>query len=237
MSCDAYRNRIEAYLDAELPESEERETFRHISDCRACGQEALAALHTKRLVKGSAMRYTPSAEFRARVLGSKSAVGARRPYLPRLRWALAAVALAMVVAAAAWFYRPATGTTQLADLHVTMLASANPFDVVSSDRHTVKPWFQGKLPFAFDLPDLPDATFRLAGGRLVYVEGRPAAQLVYLYGRHNISVFVTRQPTRTRTGNYEGFSVVSWERNGLTYTAVSDASRDTVEKLAAIFGK
>ena len=76
----------------------------------------------------------------------------------------------------------------MADLHVSDLASANPYDVVSSDRHTVKPWFQGKIPFAFNLPEFAGTEFTLLGGRLVYLHQQPAAQLVVGVGKHRISV-------------------------------------------------
>jgi anti-sigma factor RsiW len=233
MECDLYRDKIEPYLDAELPEADERDTFRHISDCRTCGLEALTLLHTKRLVKASGTRYTPSAEFRKRVLGAERA-GESRWW--RLSWLAAAAAALLIVSGALFLLRPVPRTSEFADLHVSMLASANPFDVLSTDKHTVKPWFQGKLPFAFDLPDLPDGTFTLAGGRLAYFEGAPAAELIYNYGKHRISVFVTEKPQgRASSENVRGFHVVSWQRNGLGYTAVSDASEDAVQKLAVIF--
>jgi anti-sigma factor RsiW len=235
MDCDLFRDKIEPYLDAELPESQERDTFRHISDCQACGQEALALLHTKRMVKTAGMKFTPSAEFRRRVLGAEK-TQEHRWY--RMGWVLATAALVLVIGAAAMLYRPASRASEFADLHVSMLASANPFDVVSTDKHTVKPWFQGKIPFAFDLPDLPDEAFVLAGGRLAYLEGAPAAELIYNYGKHRVSVFVTEKPQgRANSENIRGFHVVSWQRNGLGYTAVSDASEDAVRKLAAIFQK
>lgn len=235
MDCDLYREKIEPYLDAELPESEEKETFRHISECAKCGPEALALLHTKRLVKTAGTRFTPSAEFRRRVLGAEK-TKEHRWY--RMGWVLATAALVLVIGAATMLYRPSSRASEFADLHVSMLASANPFDVVSTDKHTVKPWFQGKIPFAFDLPDLSDGTFTLSGGRLAYFEGSPAAELIYNYGKHRVSVFVTEKPQgRSSSENVRGFHVVSWQRNGLGYTAVSDASEDAVRQLAAIFQK
>ena len=233
MECELYRDKIEPYLDAELPESQERDTFRHISDCRTCGQEALALLHTKRMVKAAGTRYTPSAEFRRRVLGAQK-TGESRWW--RMGWILATAALVLAVGAGMVLYQSAPRASEFADLHVNMLASANPFDVVSSDRHTVKPWFQGKIPFAFDLPELKDAKFSLAGGRLAYVEGEPAAELVYSYDKHRISVFVSQRPyVRAGSETVRGFRVMTWRRGGLSYTLVSDAAPDVAEQLAALF--
>jgi anti-sigma factor RsiW len=235
MECDVYRDKIQPYLDAELPESQERETFRHISECRRCGQEALSLLHTKRMVKGAGMRYTPSAEFRKRVLGAAKAK--ETPWY-RMGWIVATAALALAVGVGLMVYQPGPRASEFADLHVSMLASASPFDVVSTDKHTVKPWFQGKIPFAFDLPDLPNESFTLAGGRLAYIEGAPAAELIYNYGKHRVSVFVTEKPqSRARSETVRGFHIISWQRNGLGYTAVSDASADAVRQLVAIFQK
>lgn len=233
MVCDLYRDKIERYLDAELPEAEERETFRHISECATCGPEALALLHTKRMVKAAGMKFKPSADFRRRVLGAEKS-GAPSWY--RFGWVLATAALVLVVGAAMILYRPAPRASEFADLHVSMLASVSPLDVVSTDKHTVKPWFQGRIPFAFDLPELKDATFVLDGARLAYLEGEPAAELVYGYGKHKVSVFVTQRPyVRAGSETVRGFHVVSWRRNGLSYTLVTDASADAVEQLVRRF--
>src|SRR4029434_2685445 len=78
----------------------------------------------------------------------------------------------------------------LADLHVSTLASANPVDVVSSDRYTAKPWCKGKLPFTFNLPELQTSPFKLIGGRLTYFQQSPGAQLLFEVAKHQISVFI-----------------------------------------------
>ena len=83
--------------------------------------------------------------------------------------------------------------SEIADLHVGTLASASPVDVISTDRHTVKPWFQGKIPFSFNLPDLQNTEFSLLGGRLTYLDQTPGAQLIYDYRKHHISVFVFQE--------------------------------------------
>jgi anti-sigma factor RsiW len=101
------------------------------------------------------------------------------PWLPA--FAAAAALVLLLVLTAIWLQR-ARGEQalgELADLHVSTLASANPVDVISTDRHTVKPWFQGKLPFTFNLPEMQNSPLKLAGGRLAYFQQSPGAQLLF----------------------------------------------------------
>src|SRR5260370_1424639 len=83
--------------------------------------------------------------------------------------------------------------SEIADLHVEMLASSSPVDVISTDRHTVKPWFQGKIPFAFNLPELQNSEFSLLGGRITYLDQTPGAHLIYDVRKHHISVFMFQE--------------------------------------------
>jgi anti-sigma factor RsiW len=121
---------------------------------------------------------------------------------------------------------------------VATLASSNPVDVVSTDRHTVKPWFQGKLPFTFNLPELQGSPYKLLGGKLVYFDRNPTAQLVFELRKHELSVFIAQenqQSAFSRTGESDarenGFTVESWNQNGLRYVIVSDAGPTDVRAL------
>lgn len=161
--------------------------------------------------------------------------------------AFAGVALIAVLIAfsAVFWMRRAVGQrtlTELVDLHVATLASVNPVDVVSTDRHTVKPWFAGKLPFAFNLPELQNSGYRLIGGKLVYLEGNPAGQLVYAVGKHEISVFVYEErfagtfrrsisETSTASSRDKGFTVERWSEADLSYAMISDANLSDVHAL------
>ena len=117
-------------------------------------------------------------------------------------------------------------------MHVTMLASANPVDVISTDRHTVKPWFEGKLPFSFPIPELGATPFRLAGGRVVYVHEQPVAYLLVTKGAHKISMFVGRDVPSPRIDVFES---VSWSKGGLRYVAIGDVARADLEALRDVF--
>jgi anti-sigma factor RsiW len=130
--------------------------------------------------------------------------------------------------------------TEFADLHVADLASSNPVEVVSTDRHTVKPWFQGRIPFTFDLPDLQGSPFTLTGGRVAYFHQEPGAQLIFSYQRHMISAFIFRDTPQLAisqaafSDRSTSFNLQTWTRNGLRYVLVSDANAATLQQLAAL---
>jgi anti-sigma factor RsiW len=126
----------------------------------------------------------------------------------------------------------AATTDELVDAHVRSLLPNHLLDVVSTDRHTVKPWFAGKTDIAPPVVDLSDKGFPLLGGRLDYVDGHSAAVLVYGRRLHTINVFVWRTTTREpRAGAFEvrGHSLLHWTKGGLSYWAVSDAARSELE--------
>ena len=122
------------------------------------------------------------------------------------------------------------------------LASASPVDVVSTDRHTVKPWFQGKIPFAFNLPELENSEFSLLGGRMTYLGQTPGAHLVYDARKHHISVFVFQErslPARLSDRSLKpanlSFNMETWSQGGLRYFVIGDASAADIGSLAKLF--
>jgi anti-sigma factor RsiW len=116
--------------------------------------------------------------------------------------------------------------TEVCDQHIATLAANAPPEVVSSDRHTVKPWFQGKLPFSFSLPDnLPSGT-TLDGANLTYIHGRPTAQLLYSIGKHRVSVYLEQGTNDSisegLSTDHSGFHVLNFKAGDLEGIAVSD---------------
>jgi anti-sigma factor RsiW len=200
-------------------------------------------MQTKRAVQAAATkRFVPSAEFRARI---QKSVAATAPARRGWSWfpVLATVAAAVIVGALFVSYNRAGAreqqlTSELVDLHVATLASANPVDVISTDRHTVKPWFEGKIPFTFNVPELAETPFVLVGGRVSYLNQASGAELIFRVRQHQISVFIF--PERAVEGMRAGetsandltFGVRSWSRNGLRYFVIGDAGADDLNKLS-----
>ena len=165
---DHWTAKLDTYLDGELPADEMRELDAHLRGCPPCAADVVGRLQMRRAVHSAGMRYRPSPDFRERVRKSIAAKPRRSPIRGWLGAAVA-VALVLIVGFVTLLVRRSEmrrqeAFSELADLHVATLASANPVDVISTDRHTVKPWFQGKIPFTFNLPELQGSEF-ISGGR------------------------------------------------------------------------
>ena len=117
--------------------------------------------------------------------------------------------------------------------HLRGLMASNPVEVASSDRHTVKPWFEGRLPFAFDIPELAGTPFHVIGGRVVYAHEQPVGYVMIGKGNHKLSLFVARVALPARSAH--GFESVTWRANGLSYALVGDVPRSDLEALRTRF--
>jgi len=245
MACDQWRGDLDRHLDGELPVAEAAALAAHLRTCAACAGEVLQRVQLKRAVQMAGSRYTPSAELRNRIakkVGSKSKSGIAE-------WWRLILVPALVLVIAAFFLTGYFGQQraarqriygELADLHVSTLASSTLVDVVSSDRHTVKPWFQGRIPFTFNLPELTGSDFALIGGRVAYLEQIPSAHLIYQIRKHYISVFIL--PDRaaeikslpTGTADTLSFHMETWAQNGLRYFVIGDTSEGDLQRLSKL---
>lgn len=245
MTCDVWQSKLQTYVDSELPEDELKELESHIRTCSSCATDALGRIQLKRMTQSVGTRYSPTPQFRFRIEQSIKPRHRSLWALSRLpKFAAAATLMAVLVLASLLWIRHSRyehAVTELADLHVSTLASANPVDVVSTDRHTVKPWFAGKLPFSFNVPELQGTPFKLVGGRVAYFEHNPGAQLLFDVGKHQISVFIfqdngtTPFHTGTTNGRNLAFNVETWAEGGLRYAIISDAGRSDIHALGELF--
>jgi anti-sigma factor RsiW len=128
--------------------------------------------------------------------------------------------------------------TEVSDQHIATLAANLPPQVLSTDRHTVKPWFQGKLPFSFNLPESLPRDTTLEGANLSYLHGNPVAQLLYSIGKHRVSVFVTQNAGATDAGEmkaeHSGFHVSAVSAGDLRIVAVSDVDPSRLADLIRV---
>ncbi len=247
MTCETWQQKIDAYLDAELPEAETREIAVHLRSCPSCSSQALTRSELKRGLHLAGNKFVASPEFRQRIQNSIS------PGMPNRRWgwmvaagvACAAVLL-VIFGSLAWVRQSQRQQLvgELVDLHVATLASANRVDVISSDRHTVKPWFQGKVPFTFNVPELQGSPFELIGGKVTYLDQTPGAELLFGVRKHLLSVFIFKDsPELDRAlGSGElarrlAFNIETWANGGLRYLVVTDAGRSDIDELRARFAQ
>ena len=244
MVCDTWTEKLDAYLDGELPPAEARALSEHLRGCAACAAESLSRVQQKRAVQAAGKRFVPDPAFRARI---QKSIAARPPSRWKPFWfpALAAAMAVLIVGAISFHLdRERRGEEQLlselADLHVVTLASSNPVDVVSTDRHTVKPWFAGKIPFTFNLPELQDSPFSLVGGKVSYLNQSPGAELIFRVRQHQISVFIFQEQALGHmcageaAQSARSFSTRTWSHNGLCYFMISDVAAQDLDTLSEL---
>ena len=239
MNCEIWQDKIDAFVDSELAPDEALGFDEHLRTCPACSQETLARQRLKAETRLAGQRFAPSAEFEQRMRRRLAPKRARILWLPALASA-AAVLLVAVFLGLGWRERAVQQqvVAQLVDQHVATLASDHPVDVVSTDAHTVKPWFSGKVPFSVDIPNLSGTQFELVGGRLTYLQQAPAAQLIFAVRKHRISVFMFREGGQvpalaidTSPVRRSGFNTQTWVEDGVRYFAISDVNPEDIRQL------
>lgn len=252
MNCNDARQLLQACADGEIGAADSVRLERHLEDCSGCVSELrdLQALH--KAVRQGAMYHRASPELRARVLAALPATEATAAavepapspwsapvpgwhrwfaWSPALNAAMAAVTVAAIgLTLGTYALRPAPAdltADAIVASHVRALLSTREIDVASSDRHTVKPWFNGRIDYAPEVRDLSAQGFPLIGGRLDYVDGRRVAVLVYRRNQHPLEVFVLPGGNGDSVERaLQGYQMESWARAGMRYWAVTDASAE-----------
>ena len=250
MNCENPRTTLHGYLDGELDASRSAEFERHLETCRECAN-ALAVEESVRssLQHSGLYEHAPAAlrkKVRA-VLRAAAGSSLDTRAIPMWRW-LAVAAAILLVAGVSWYVWPRPAgigaasvpftAGEMIDAHIRSLQPGHLTDVASTDQHTVKPWFTGKLDFAPPVKDYSEQGFPLVGGRLDVLGGRNVAALVYMRRKHVINVFVmpTKEPDTPihPPGLRQGYQWVHWRRQGMEYCAISDVSLSDLHELAQL---
>jgi len=248
MNCDFSGTLLHAYLDSELDAVRAAEFERHLENCRECTATLGAAESLRASLQRAQLYETAPAELRKKIRSKLkiSAASTSRSPVAAWRWLAAAAAL-LLVTGVAWFavphFRPdnpeSVTSAEVIDAHIRSLQAGHLTDVTSTDQHTVKPWFDGKLDFIPPVHDFMDEGFPLIGGRLDVLGERNVAALVYGRRKHFINVFVwpTKDPDTPihPPGSRQGYQWVHWRHQGMEFCAVSDVSAQDLHELAQLF--
>jgi anti-sigma factor RsiW len=248
--CTDAQTLIESYVDGELDVVHTVEIERHLGDCRICSPMHQDAIELRSRIREEVpyFRASPDLQQRIRAIAREKRAETSRSLVRLWAWsgAIAAVVLFTVITVglvrrASESSREQMITQEIVADHLRSLMANHLTDITSTDQHNVKPWFNGKLDFAPPVNDFAAEGFPIVGGRLDYLEGRPVAALVYQRRLHPINLFVwataekySDKPTRQTR---QGYTILFWSRDGMTYCAISDLATDEMQTFAALLQK
>jgi anti-sigma factor RsiW len=235
MNCQQAQPLIDPYADGELEAAAILELEKHIRDCSGCALAWRNLQSLKKALKQDALYFSAPAELRRRIKSELPSPRRAAPQWPAWNWnwltttmsGAFAVCLALLLFVVQT--RPPLEqqfAKEIVSSHVRSLMGSHLMDVASTDQHTVKPWFSGKLDFAPPVKDLAVREFPLVGGRLDYVSGRSVAALVFQRHKHVINLYVwpanERDSKPGPVAPRQGYNLVHWSAAGMTFWAVSD---------------
>src|ERR1700681_621641 len=244
MTCDETHILLHALIDSELDAGHAREVEVHVAGCPRCAAQLRDYRGMHEAMSTPGVRYQAAESLRARVEKAlpATALPAPRASAPSRRSLLKRFAMGSMVstalAACLVLFVVHTEVNQrivgdVVSAHLRSLQGDHLIDVQSTDQHTVKPWFNGRLDVAPPVIDLTPQGFTLVGGRLDYVDGRPVAAIVYKRRAHVINLFVS-QTAGSRSGasmeKLQGFNVWCWARSDLSFRAVSDINAEELQE-------
>jgi anti-sigma factor RsiW len=254
MNCEDSRTYLPAYLDNELEIAESLRMQRHLADCADCRQAEEEQLALRSALRDPGLYAHPSADFAKRIEAAvrrqaKGEARSRRSAwfefsgFESFRWVPAAAVLAIVAIIGGLLIINSLRSSRQQLIagavltgHIRSLQPGHLVDVPSSDRHTVKPWFQGKLDFSPPVPDLSELGWALIGGRLDYLDGRPVAAVVYQRRMHNINVFLWpyhgAADDSIKEEDAQGYQILHWNGADMTYWVVSDLNKQELTEFA-----
>lgn len=248
MTCEEIRGLLSPYADAELDLVRELEIEQHLQECPHCAAAVEQTRSLRRMLGDPALYHPPPADLSGRIRASLGLADRARGRLASWPWGwLSAVAgTAALVALVFWAAqqgRPAPSgdellARQVVAAHVrSLMLPSHMLDVKSSDQHTVKPWFNGKVDVVPEVKDLATQGFPLSGGRLEYLEDRPAAALVYGRAQHVINVFIWKTTEKDRPPELlqrQGYHLIRWTENERMFWVISDLNAKELQQFSEL---
>ena len=250
MICQTSQEFIHAYLDGELDLARSLEVEQHMQECQVCASAYRNQTALRSAFKDSSLYHSAPEGLEKRIRSSlrreaNTEVG-RRPF--GWRWLPIGVAVAAVLLMAFVIWRAVPGlrpsgdellAQEIASNHVRSLQlESHRTDVISSDQHTVKPWFDGKLDFAPPVKDFSSQGFPLIGGRLEYLNNRAVAALIYQRQKHYINLYIWPAGQSNATGEvaakHQGYNLLHWTNSGMNYWAISDLNGVELQDFARL---
>ena len=244
MTCDEAEILLHALIDGELDAGHARAVEDHIAGCPRCAAQLRAYREMSKIIAGADVRYKAPLELRRRIeasLPQPKQAPSRRAVLRGFAMgsAVSAIAATGLVAVILRSDDEARIESEVVSAHLRSLQAGHLTDVLSTDQHTVKPWFNGKLDVAPPVIDLTAQGFTLIGGRLDYVDTRPIGAIVYRRRAHVINLFVAQTASAERRAakieTVQGFNIRRWSERGLNYWAVSDLAADELAEFGDKF--
>jgi anti-sigma factor RsiW len=243
MTCEEARTLLHALMDGELDAGHARAVEDHIAGCKACALELAAYREMSQAIAGANLSFTAPPALRRRIEAAlpQKAAPSRRAVLRGFATgsALSALAATGLVAIVLRKDDEQRVMSEVVSAHLRSLQAGHLTDVLSTDQHTVKPWFNGKLDVAPPVIDLTAQGFTLVGGRLDYVDARAIGAVVYRRRQHVINLFVAQTSNTdrraARTETLQGFNIRYWSDRGLNYWAVSDLGADELAEFSDKF--
>ena len=253
MDCNETRRLLDAHVDGELDAVRDLELAAHLRTCADCARLAENARARRVALRDSLPRFTASPQLAAKIRAAlppaapPATATPARPSPAKIIfpvWQLAGLAASLafaVFAGFAWGNARAHANLLIDDAiadHVRSLQADHLTDVASTDQHTVKPWFAGKLDFSPPVVDLAAAGFPLTGGRLEHFDGRPAAALVFHRRQHAINLLIWPAGAASlspRAAERNGYNTIVWSRGGLNFVAVSEIPATELAQFAEAF--
>jgi anti-sigma factor RsiW len=229
MTCRETKNLLNAYVDGELDSAGSLGVEKHVQGCASCLTDAENLHALASAIENGGLRFTAPQRLKTNVQAAlREANPAPTRSIFNWRWGSAVAAAVLIVVVSMQWLKPSQETlmNEIVSSHVRSMMANHITDVASSDRHTVKPWFSGKLDYSPPVKDLTDQGFRLLGGRLDYVDSRPVAALVYQRSQHLINLFVwpSNNTVTKQEGQLtrQGYNLIHWTQSGMSYWLVSE---------------